>query len=105
MVGYPNFLNTKEDYIYVHDNFQKEQWLPDFQALLDTMKDWFFDNVLADGEIGITDETHKVVIEEVELGDDRVQRNVQYILKENPDCKLRRLGFTIPEVKKLMAGE
>ena len=51
MVGYPNFLNTKEDYIYVHDNFQKEQWLPDFQALLDTMKDWLFDHVVADGEM------------------------------------------------------
>jgi hypothetical protein len=69
------------------------------------MKDWFFDRVIPDGEIGISDDEHKVVIEELELDGTKVQRNVQYVLKENPNCKLRMLGFTIPEVKKMMAGD
>ena len=42
MVGYPKSLKTKEDYEYVRNNFPKEMWKKDFQALLDSSYDWFF---------------------------------------------------------------
>ena len=46
MKGYPQHLNTKADYMYVRANFPREQWLPDFQALLDSTHDWFFEKHL-----------------------------------------------------------
>ena len=39
MRGYPKNLNTKKDYEYVRANFPAEEWKPDWQKLLDTMKD------------------------------------------------------------------
>lgn len=98
MKGYPNILNSKEDYYYVKENFPKELWGKDWQALLDSKDDWFFDHYLAKGEIGITDDTHKVEIEMGMMGEEN--KSVQYVLKENPTCKLYRLGFTVEEVEK-----
>lgn len=91
MVGFPENLNTKEDYEYIRKNFPKEQWQPAFQNLLDTMHAWF--NV---GEItgdGLTDDTHKIAVDE--------QHNVryQYEYKADTNCKLLRLGYTEDEVK------
>lgn len=28
MVGFPKHLNTKEDYMYIKENFPTEQWKP-----------------------------------------------------------------------------
>lgn len=95
MVGYPNNLNTKDDYLFVKDNFPSVMWKKDFQALLDSVYEWY--NI---GEIekenGITDDTHKTV-EDVELG-----KVYQYELKENKDCKLYQLGFTVDEIKNII---
>ena len=55
MVGYPKYLNTKDDYEFVRKNFPKDMWQSAFESLLDTRRDWF-----NEGEItgtGITDET------------------------------------------------
>lgn len=95
MVGYPSNLNTKEDYLFVKDNFPASMWKDDFQALLDSVNEWF--NI---GEIkkanGIIDATHKIV-EDIETG-----KTYQYELKENKDCKLYQLGFTVEEIKNII---
>lgn len=96
MIGYPKMLNTKEDYLYVKENFPKSEWLQDFKDLLDTRYDWFYESDLADGDEGVTDDTHKVV--EIKEGDESTKR-AQYVLKENPTCRMNQLGFTEEEIK------
>lgn len=99
MVGYPKHLNTKEDYYFVKDTFPKEQWSKDWQALLDSVNDWFFVKELEQGEIGVSDDTHKIVIDDK---DDAV-KNYQYEYKANDKCKLFALGMTIAEVEQALA--
>ena len=101
MKGFPKSLSSKEDYIYIRDNFAEDQWRPEWQALLDSRMDWL--NV---GETtkkkGITDETHKVVEQEpVEEGGTTIY--YQFELRENPTCKLLTLGFTVEEVEAALA--
>lgn len=94
MRGYPKNLNTKEDYEYVRANFPAEEWKPDWQKLLHTMKDWFFEKDLESEDQGVADETHKIV--ETMQGEEKLY--AQYVLEVNPTCKLLQLGFTEDEV-------
>ena len=99
MVGYPKFLNTKEDYEFVRANFPKEQWESDFKALLNERYEWF--NL---GEIegeGVTDDTHKVVEDK---RDDETVVRYQYEYKENENARIYRLGYTVEEVEAILAG-
>ena len=93
MVGYPKFLNTKEDYEYVRNNFPKNEWEKDFKALLDGEKDWF--NV-GETDNGIIDDTHKVI------KDEQTGKTYQYELQVNPNCKMHRIGYTREEVEKAL---
>jgi hypothetical protein len=105
MKGYPKNLNTKEDYEYVRQHFPADQWKPDYQKLLDSEKDWFFDSVLDDAESGIEDATHKVMTSESEgENGEKITTYAQYVLKINPTCKLLRLGFTEAEVQEALSS-
>lgn len=104
MKGFPSFLNTKEDYEYIRNNFPKDQWLPCFENLLTSRQDWFFVKELADGEIGLSDDTHKIEIQldqEVEGGK---HRRYQFELRENPTCLMNTLGYTEQEVLDIING-
>ena len=96
MKGYPKFLSSKADYEYVRNHFSKEEWLPDFQGLLDSSRDWFFVSELSSETEGVEDDTHKVV------KDEQQNKIYQYELQLNPTCKLLRLGFTEDEVKNII---
>lgn len=101
MRGFPKTLNSKADYEYIKDNFLAEQWKPEWQALLDSRMDWFNTGEVKKGK-GITDETHKVVeAEPVEEGGETIY--YQFELRENPNCKLLTLGFTVAEVETALA--
>jgi hypothetical protein len=103
VIGYPKYLNTKEDYLYVKDNFPREEWETDFQLLLDTRMAWLNVGQINPPEEGITDETHKVVT----VGEDDMSMGpiqyYQYEYKEDPNCTLLRLGFTVVEVETILA--
>ena len=102
MIGYPSTLNDRADYEYVRANFPKSEWQKDFQNLLDTVYEWFNMGKLADGDEGVTDETHKVV----EGGrEEEKSERYQFEYKENPDARIFRLGYTVDEVKAILAGE
>lgn len=97
MVGYPKTLNTREDYEFVRQYFPKEKWQADFQNLLDSMYQWYNVGTIADESAGVSDDTHKIVIDE-----DRntgTKTYYQYEKKKDEHCKLLRLGFTEAEVK------
>ena len=98
MRNYPNTLQTKEDYDYVRQNFPKEKWQSDFQALLDGQKDWFFVKELADGEIGQSDNTHKIEIQQ-DYTEGEKSKRYQFELRYNPDCKLAQIGYTEAQVR------
>ena len=99
MQGYPKHLNTKTDYIYVKDNFPREEWAKDWQALLDSRKNWFFVATLADEKDGVTDETHKVVKND----DGENVTYSQYELRDDETADIYRLGFTVEEVQAALA--
>lgn len=99
MDGYPKNLNTKQDYEYVRNHFSKEQWEGDFRDLLTSSKDWF--NVGKITGNGVTDDTHKVVVDEGIGG--APSATYQYELRENPDAKIFRIGYTVEEVEKILA--
>lgn len=105
MKGKPKFLNTKQDYL----NFlamgaaenvtdaDKKQALED---LLVGTEEWFAVGNI-DKDAGITDATHKVVVNE-----DTTSGTVtytQYEFKKNEGARIFQLGFTIAEVQSLLA--
>lgn len=101
MVGLPKWLNTREDYLYVKDNFPREQWEPVFRALLDERMAWLNVGRLESEAQGIINETHKVVL----CGDDMPGGEIQYYqyeYREDPNCRLLQLGFTVEEVQQLL---
>lgn len=101
MRGYPKSLNTKNDYLYVIENFPKEKWIGDIQGLLDSAYDWFFEKDINEADSGIEDDTHKVVISE----NDGKETKSQYVKKLNPLCKMIRLGFTEDEIRRIISNE
>ena len=101
MYGYPKRLNTKKDYISVKENFPKEQWSKDWQALLDSRMNWFVTGELEREAYGITDETHKVIKEDP-MGEEGETKYYQAELQEDPNCKLFKLGLTVEEVEEAL---
>jgi len=103
VVGFPRWLNTREDYLYVHEYSPREQWEPAFQALLDERVNWLNVGKLEGEDDGITDETHKVITVGGEEDGAPVQY-YQYELKEDINCKMFRLGFTVEEVENILVS-
>lgn len=89
MRGLPKFFNTKQDYLNCFEGY-KEGVKAELQKLLDARFNWFDVEVLENPEIGINDETHRVI------------ENMQQELKEDPNARLFKLGFTVDEVKELI---
>lgn len=89
MRGLPKNLNTKEDYIYLKDNYSKEYWLQVFQNLLDTRYSWF----AIDEKDYVEDDKHKKVYNEQE------DTYEYFVYKLNKNAKLYQLGFTVKEVQ------
>jgi len=100
MRGFPKHLNIKQDYVNAMSDFPKSEWQPALQELLDTRVQWIMTSKL-DGE-GITDDTHEVRETSDENG--VVTERYQYEYKEDPNCKLLRLGFTLEEVEGYING-
>lgn len=92
MKGMPKHLNTKEDYLYVKDNYNKEYWQPLFKNLLDTRYDWF----AISKEEYIDDDKHKIVKDEQE------DREDYFEYRENENAPIYRLGFTVDEVEEMV---
>jgi len=96
--GYPKFLNSKADYEYVKGHFPKYKWLPDFEKLIDDNKKWMKEDQLIKKEDGVIDKESKVIEEENE---NKEKVYCQYKFKEDPNCKINRLGMDIVEIEKL----
>lgn len=95
MRGFPKTLSSKEDYLYVKDNFSVEEWKPEWQKLLDNHQVWMPTGEVASEAAGVTDATHKVE----KMEEDGKVTFMQYELQDNPEAKIYRLGFTVAEVE------
>lgn len=100
MRGYPKNLNTKEDYLFVVQNFSKDEWEQDFQDLLSGESDWMFVRPLPNKEAGVVDTYHKVVENSDPMSGQTTY--AQYEWKSNPDAKIYKLGFTVQEVQNII---
>ena len=94
MRGLPKNLNTKEDYLFLKDNYSKEYWLQAFQNLLDTRYSWF----AIDEKDYVEDDKHKKVYNEQE------DTYEYFVYKLNKNAKLYQLGFTVKEVQEICRG-
>lgn len=102
MRGFPKNLNTKHDYDYIRANFPMEQWIPEYQILLDSRFVWLPTGELAGEAEGINDATHKVEIEQETT--ESPAKYIQYELSENSNAKIFRLGFTVAEVEGILTA-
>jgi len=100
MRGFPNHLNTKQDFLNLLDDYPDETRAA-LQTLIDEKNQWLNTGLLGSDDKGITDGSHKVV--EVENAAEEIER-YQYEFKEDPNAKIFQLGFTVEEVQKLLAA-
>ncbi|MBR0098777.1 MAG: hypothetical protein IJP90_03580, partial [Treponema sp.] len=60
--------------------------------------------VLAEGEDGVEDESHKVLITQETDSEGRTfEKRVQFELREDANARLFRLGFTLEEAERLVS--
>lgn len=93
-------LNTKSDYEYVKQNFPAEIWRPRYQALLDDRMQWLNTGKLQTKADGVTIKDKKKIV--TDKKDDDTEEHYQYEYKEDPNCRLNRLGFTVEEVEGIL---
>ena len=86
-------LNTKTDYLN-YLTVQPEATKKELQLLLDTRYTWQTTAILASGDAGATDDTHRVIGEEPE--------RLQQELVEDENAKIFRIGFTVAEVEEIL---
>lgn len=100
MKGFPKHLNTKQDYLYVRENFSENQWRPVWLQLLDERFEWLNTKILKNDETGIVDKTHRTAKTEDVTG--KTAEKYQQEYKEDPNAKLFRIGFTVDEITNLL---
>lgn len=86
-------LNTKQDYLN-YLTVQPEETKKELQLLLKTRFVWKTTAILSAADVGVSDDTHRVVGEEP----DRHQQ--EYVEDEN--AKIFRIGFTVAEVEEII---
>lgn len=98
MRDFPKHLNTKQDYLNLLKDFP-EQTKKALQGLLENRFEWFVVRKLDEGEVIADSETLKIV----ESKEGEEVKKYLYEYKEDSNANLFRLGFTIDEVKTLVA--
>lgn len=100
MKGFPKHINTKQDVINLIKElpFETKAFV---KKCLDERKVWLTIGKLASDVTGVTDTMHRVV----EIRDDATKQVVeryQEEFKDDPNCKLFRLGFNVAEAEALL---
>jgi len=104
MVGYPKHLNTREDYDFVVANFSKEEYLRDFQDLLDSRYDYKFDHYLEENEsVDIMNPIYKIVMESTD-NPNQLPKRALYVKTDVEGNRMEQLGYTEEEVLAIING-
>lgn len=96
---YPRILATKSDYEFVRQNFPRNLWEKDFNNLLETQYNWFFERVLEEDEIIEQNFVQKI------FTDPQTGIKSLYLWKQDSHCKLLELGYTVEEVINILSTE
>jgi hypothetical protein len=99
MKGFPKSFNTKKDVMLCLEQWP-EKTKSYISAMLANRFAWLIEKQLAEGEAGVTDETHKVTEVRDEAG--TVVERYQMAWEEDPTAQLFRLGFTVSEAEGLI---
>jgi hypothetical protein len=100
MKGFPKHINTKQDVTNLIEEFPVET-KAFMKKCLDERKVWLTTGKLASGVAGVMDATHRIA----EITDDATKQVVeryQEEFKDDPNCKLFRLGFNVAEAEALL---
>ena len=107
MKGFPKYLNTKSDYIYIKENFPKEEWFPVWVGLLKNHQEWFATGALENKSAGVEDATHRIredITPAMMSADGKEKVSyTQEELRDNPAHPFFALGFTQEEVEEALA--
>lgn len=90
MRSFPRTVNNKQDVTNLMSKYPVETKAY-LQNILDNKDQWMMTSKLADGVVGITDATHKVM-ESTDENDVVTERH-QSELMEDPNGELYRLGY------------
>ena len=104
MRGFPNYLASKQDYLNCMGDYPEETKRALRYLLADRMI-WEATKELSSKSKGKEDETHRVLVNETKNEETGETKEVytQLELKEDSNARLFQLGFTVDEVKKLIA--
>jgi len=100
MRNFPKYFNIKQDVVNVIVEFPVET-KSFLQRCIDERINWITTKKLEAGEEGVIDATHRIQ----EIKDDitkEVTERYQEEYKEDPNCQLFRLGFTVAEAQNLI---
>jgi len=101
MKGFPKHLNTRFDVDYCLEHYPAETKA--FLAKkLTEVKQWQVTGKLVEGDAGKTSKTLKVV-EVQDTITKEVKERYQHEYKDDPNCELFKLGFTVKEAKGILA--
>jgi len=105
MRGFPKHLNTRYDVEYCLAEYPEETEAFLTKKLAE-VKQWQVTGKLAADAVGVTDETHKVVVVEgKDQASKKAEERYQYEYKDDPNCELFRLGFTVKEAEDMLSGK
>ena len=92
MRGFPKYINNRNDLDNCAAEYPQET-IAFLRDILDFKDVWISTGLLADGDAGLTDDTHKVI--ESKNMDDVVTQHYQYELMEDPSLNgpIKRYGF------------
>ena len=102
MKGKPHRLNSKADYYYIKENFERDYWRPLWENMFEIRMMWQVLDVIENPDEGIEDETHRIVV----IGYDEEDNPISYQQEEyilNPLSDFVRMGFTEEEVLKALS--
>ena len=100
MDKFPEYLNTKFDYDYIREHYPVRKWLPVWEELVKDHKKWQKVQELGLKLEGKEDENNKI-IEEIDT-ETKEKKFLQYEYKEDPNCKINRLGMDITEIERII---
>jgi len=101
MKGFPKHLNTRFDVDYCLEHYPVETKTFLTQKLAE-VKQWLVTGKLVEGDAGKTSKTLKVV-EVQDTITKEVKERYQHEYKDDPNCELFKLGFTVKEAKGILA--
>lgn len=101
MKGFPKYLNCKQDFYNLIGDYPAETRAY-LQTLMGDRFSWFTTNPLAEGDVGETGETLRVI--EQELLDGAKER-LQQELQEDPNSRFFLIGWTVEEATAMLEAQ